>query len=119
LIIAVGLFVGWGAPRAYARLKPAFNEGDYSAYYVGRPTNVVLYGTPTCPYCAQSRAYFREHKIQFTDLDVTKDEKAKSEYARLGSRTVPVVLIGKRRIDGFNATALKDALQAAGHPISN
>lgn len=117
VILAAGLAVGWGAPRVYERLKPAYSEGDFSAYYVGVSTNVVLYGTPTCPYCAKARAYLREHNIRFADLDVTTDDKAKSDFAKLGSRAVPVILVGRRRIEGFHSSALQDALEAAGHPI--
>lgn len=117
-ILAAGLAIGWGAPRVYQKLKPAYSEGDYSAYYAGVATNVIVYGTPTCPYCAKTRAYLREHKIQYADMDITKNEKAKSDFAKLGSVAVPVILVGTRRIDGFNSTALRDALEVAGHPIS-
>lgn len=117
LIIAAGLAVGWGGPRVYMALKPAFSEGDYSAHYVGKKTDVVLYGTPTCPYCAKTRAYLQEHHINFADLDVTKDEDARVAFAKLGAKSVPIILIGKRRLDGFNATALQSALDAAGHTV--
>lgn len=117
-ILAAGLSIGWIAPRAYDRLKPAYSEGDYSAYYAGTATNVVLYGTPTCPYCAKTRAYLREHHIQFTDRDISTDAKAKRDFAGLESRSVPVVLVGRRRINGFNSLAMQDALNAAGHHVS-
>ena len=119
MIIAFGLAVGWGAPRIYAILKPAFNESDYSAHYVGKGSNVVVYGTSTCPYCAKTRDYLRERHIQFADLDVGRDPAARTAYAQLGAETVPVILVGKRRLDGFNATALQSALDAAGHPAAH
>jgi mycoredoxin len=114
IILAAGLAIGWGAPRLYEKLKPAYSEGDFSAYYAGTATNVVVYGTPTCPYCAKVRAYLQENHIQFTDLDVTTDEKGIRDFTRLGSKSVPVTLVGKRRINGFNSTALQEALTAAG-----
>lgn len=117
LILAAGLAVGWGAPRIYDRLKPSYSKGDFSAYYAGTASKVVVYGTPTCPYCAKARAYLREQNIQFADLDVTTNEKAKRDFAKLGSRAVPVILVGDRRIDGFNSSAIGDALKAAGLPI--
>lgn len=117
VILAAGLAIGWGAPRAYAWLKPAYSEGDYSTYYAGTATNVVLYGTPTCPFCAKARAYLRENHIPFADFDITKDDKGKRDFARLGSRSVPVILVGGRRIDGFSSSALQNALEAAGHHI--
>jgi glutaredoxin len=115
LIIAAGLAVGWGAPRVYMAFKPAFSEGDYSAHYIGRETDVVVYGTATCPYCAKTRAYLLEHHINFADLDVNTDEKARVAFAQLGAKSVPIILIGKRRLDGFSPTALQSALDAAGH----
>lgn len=117
-ILAAGLAIGWGAPRAYQWLKPAYSEGDYSAYYAGTATNIAVYGTPTCQYCAKTRAFLSKHHIQFADFDVTKDDKARRDYASLDSKTVPVILVGRRRINGFNEAALKDALEAAGYPIS-
>jgi mycoredoxin len=117
MILVAGLVIGWGVPRAYERFKPAYSEGDFSAYYAGTNTNVVVYGTPTCPYCTKARAYLREHRIPFADLDVTTSDKAKRDFAKLGSRAVPVILVGSRRIDGFNSAAIQDALEAAGHHI--
>lgn len=114
IILAAGLAVGWGAPRIYERLKPAYTESDYSAYYAGTASKVIVYGTPTCPYCAKTRAYLREHQIQFADLDITTNDKAIRDFEKLGSRAVPVILVGRRRIDGFNSSAIQDALKAAG-----
>jgi len=115
LIIAAGLAVGWGAPRLYEALKPAYKEGDYSTHYAGRHTNVVVYGTATCPYCAKTRAYLLERHINFADLDVTKDEKARVAFAELGAKAVPIILVGTRKLEGFNPAALQSALDAA-HP---
>lgn len=115
LILAAGLAIGWGAPRLFERLKPAFSESDYSAFYAGTPGNIVVYGTATCPYCIKARAYLRDKRIPFADLDVAADPKGKSDFAKLGSRSVPVILVGRRRLDGFNPAAMEDALKAAGH----
>lgn len=116
-ILALGLAVGWAAPRLYQALKPAYTAGDYTAFYKDRATNVVVFGTPTCPYCEKTRAYLRAHQIQFVDLDITSDPKAKSDFAQLGTRSVPVILVGGRRVDGFLPAAVGDALKASGYRL--
>ena len=117
VILAAGLAIGWAVPRVYEQLKPTYSEGDYSAYYTGTGTNVVVYGTPTCPYCAKTREYLQERQIQFTYFDVTTNDKARRDFARLNSRSVPVILVGRRRIDGFKTAAIEAALEAAGHHL--
>ncbi|HZX26708.1 MAG TPA: glutaredoxin family protein, partial [Telluria sp.] len=96
LIVAAGAGLGWGAPRAVNWLKPAYSQGDYSAYYAGLNTNVVVYGTATCPYCKKTREYLRANHIAFADIDVAATEKGKTDFDKLGGSSVPVVLIGDR-----------------------
>jgi len=63
---------------------------------------VVMYATSWCPVCKQARAYFRENRIAFTEFDVEKSEQGRRDYARLGARGVPVILVGTARINGFS-----------------
>jgi glutaredoxin len=112
-ILAGGWGIGWATPRAVQYFKPAYTEGDYSAYYAGTAVNVLVYGTATCPFCAKTRAYLRAHQIPFADLDVDKSEKGKKDFVALKSPTVPVILIGSRRINGYNESAIVAALEAA------
>ena len=37
--------------------------------------NVKVYSTPTCPYCTMAKDFLKEHKIEFEDIDVSKDEE--------------------------------------------
>jgi glutaredoxin len=36
---------------------------------------VLIYSTPTCPYCHQAKAYLKEKGVEFTDYNVADDEK--------------------------------------------
>lgn len=65
--------------------------------------NVVMYSTSWCGYCKKAAAHFRKNKIPYTEHDIEKSEKAAREYRKLKGRGVPVILIGKRRMNGFNA----------------
>ena len=64
---------------------------------------VVMFSTPTCSFCNTAKRYFRENKIRFTDVDVSKDHKAAQDMQRrTGQQGVPVILINNRPIIGFD-----------------
>ncbi|WP_017879275.1 MULTISPECIES: glutaredoxin family protein [unclassified Janthinobacterium] len=111
LIVALGLGAGYGLSLLPAALKPAYTEGDYAAYFPDKNVKVVLYGTTRCGFCAKARAHFAENNIPFTDLDIDQSPQAKSEFAKLGGGGVPLLLIGNRRIQGFNPGAIGAALK--------
>ena len=64
---------------------------------------VLLFTTPTCSWCRKTKQYFREKKIKFKEIDVTKDQRAAKDIVRMtGQMGVPVIVIGNRPIVGFN-----------------
>jgi len=74
-------------------------------------TVVKVYSTPTCPYCVMAKQFLKENKITFTDVDVSVDSKAAQEMIDLsGQMGVPVIVIGKQIIVGFNKPAIIKAL---------
>lgn len=64
--------------------------------------DVIMYATSWCPYCKKARNYFRDNGIAFTEYDIEKDQRARQRYDRLGGHGVPVILVGNKRMDGFN-----------------
>jgi len=114
LILAAGLAVGVAVAKVPALFKKDFVQGDYSAYLKQHKAQVVLYGTQTCPFCAKARAYFKEKGIAYADLDVGTPGESREEFKKLGGSSVPLLLIGDRRINGFNAGVIKAALEASG-----
>jgi len=73
---------------------------DTSIFNVGQ--KVVMYSTDWCGYCKKARKYFKRNNISFTDYDIEKDKQAKKEYDKMGARGVPVILVGKKRMNGFS-----------------
>ncbi len=65
--------------------------------------SVVMYSTSWCGYCRQAARYFRKHRISFKEYDIEKSEKGLRDYKKLNGRGVPIILVGKRRMNGFNA----------------
>ncbi|WP_332854302.1 glutaredoxin family protein [Duganella sp. S19_KUP01_CR8] len=115
-ILGLGLGVGRVASKVPQWLTPAYVEGDFQAYYPDPATKVVLYGTKTCPYCQQTRAYLNEHHIPFADVDVSHTGKGQQDYRSFGETAVPVILIGNRRITGFKQSVIEAALEQLPRP---
>lgn len=55
----------------------------------------------------KARNYFREKKINFVEYDIEKNSGARSEYDKLGATGIPVILVGKRRMNGFIENGFK------------
>jgi glutaredoxin-like YruB-family protein len=73
---------------------------------------VKVYSTPTCPHCIHLKRFLEEHKIEYEDIDVSRDRKAAQEMVEKSKQLgVPVVDIDGRIIVGFNRDAVKDALK--------
>lgn len=63
---------------------------------------VVMYATSWCPYCQQARNYFREQGIPYVEYDIEKNEEARRAYKNFGGKMIPVIFVGKRRMNGFS-----------------
>lgn len=77
---------------------------------------VIVYSTPTCPWCHRVKEYLEGKGIDFEDIDVSADpEKAKEMIEKSGQMGVPVLDIDGRIIVGFDQAAIDEAL---GHEIA-
>ncbi|MBW3022754.1 glutaredoxin family protein [Candidatus Woesearchaeota archaeon] len=73
---------------------------------------VTVYSTPTCPYCHKAKDFLKENKIEFEDIDVSKDQnKAQEMIEKSGQMGVPVIEVGDEIIVGFDKEKLKKALK--------
>lgn len=72
---------------------------------------VVMYATSWCPYCQQARNYFRQQGIPYTEYDIERDMEAKRRYQAFGGRGIPVIFVGKRRLNGFSVSAFNKIYQ--------
>ncbi len=73
--------------------------------------SVSIYTTPTCTYCRKAKDYFREHRVGFTEYDVSRDvRKADEMMHKSGQMGVPVIDINGRVIIGFNLPEIERAL---------
>jgi len=73
---------------------------------------VKLYSTPGCVYCKTLKEYFKNRNIEFTDIDVSKDEKELNKMIKdSGQLGVPVVDIDGEIITGFDKKKIDELLK--------
>ncbi len=72
---------------------------------------VVIFTTPTCSFCRAAKQYFNEKKVRYTEVDVSRDQRAAQDMMRrTGQMGVPVILINNRPIVGFNKPQINQLL---------
>lgn len=68
--------------------------------------NVVMYSTRWCGYCKKARNFLKKHAIPFIEYDIERSAKAKAQHQALGGGGVPLFVVGKQTIRGFNPTEI-------------
>ncbi len=73
---------------------------------------IKIYSTPFCPYCVTLKDYLKSKNVEFTDVDVSSDEKEREEMMKVsGQLGVPVVNIDGRIIIGFDKGQIDEVLK--------
>jgi glutaredoxin-like YruB-family protein len=73
---------------------------------------VTVYSTPTCSWCNTLKTWLRKNNIPYTDIDVSRDEKAAQDLMRrTGQQGVPQTDINGQIVVGFNQQRLKELLE--------
>ena len=89
---------------------PVFSELKSTPGNAGRAKKVVMYGAQWCGVCKRAKSYFEENRIPFVEYDVETSAKGRRDYKRLKGKGVPIILVGKRRMDGFSISGLQAML---------
>jgi glutaredoxin-like YruB-family protein len=64
---------------------------------------VIVYTTPTCPWCQAVKEYLAERDIPYEEVDVASDMEAAMEMVRKsGQMGTPVVEIDGEIVVGFD-----------------
>jgi len=73
--------------------------------------SVIVYSTPTCPWCIRAKQFLKENNIEFENFDVSANPIAADEMkTKTGQMGVPVLDIGGEIIVGFDKERIKLAL---------
>lgn len=72
---------------------------------------VTVYSTPTCTWCNALKTHLKTNGIRFTDVDVSKDQKAAEAMVRKsGQQGVPQTDINGQIIVGFDKPKINTLL---------
>ena len=75
---------------------------------------VILYSTPTCPYCVKTKEWLNKHNVKFKEIDVSEDEDAAQKMIEeSGQMGVPVWKVSDndkiiRLVIGYDIKALEE-----------
>ncbi|MFH1766838.1 MAG: glutaredoxin domain-containing protein [Patescibacteria group bacterium] len=73
---------------------------------------VIVYSTPTCPWCKRAKQFFDENNVEYIDYDVSVDqEKAQEMIKKSGQMGVPVVDIDGQITVGFDEKTIREMLK--------
>ncbi|MDD4145402.1 MAG: glutaredoxin domain-containing protein [Prolixibacteraceae bacterium] len=77
----------------------------------GKQMNVTVYTTPMCTWCNTIKRHFKEHGVQYREVDVSRDTKAAGEMVkRSGQQGVPQTDINGQIIVGFDRIRINKLL---------
>ncbi len=118
---SVPAFVVWKAGKVLNVIKGCQSPAYYKKTILGEGTSVssngksnkrvIVYSTPSCPYCNKLKQYLNKHGIRYTDINVAADTKAAEEMVRKsGQRGVPQTDINGQIIIGFDVPKISKLL---------
>ena len=69
--------------------------------------DVIIYTVDYCPYCKKAELLLNEKGIEYKKIDITSNEEEERNklgqyYDIKGKVTVPQIIIGGKRIGGFD-----------------
>lgn len=75
---------------------------------------VIVYSTPTCPWCIRVKQFLKDNNVAFENYDVSADQaKAEEMIQKSGQMGVPVIEIEGQVIIGFDKEKITKALNLA------
>lgn len=73
--------------------------------------NIVVYSTPTCPWCTRAKTYLKQLGIAYEEKDVSVDVAAAREMVKIsGQMGVPVLSIDGNVVVGFDKDRIDELL---------
>jgi len=70
---------------------------------------VLVYTTPTCPYCGRAKKLLESKSQAYHEIDVSDNDAREKLIEKAGGRrTVPQIFIGERHVGGYDDLAALD-----------
>jgi alkyl hydroperoxide reductase subunit F len=78
---------------------------------------VAIYTTRNCPNCRLAKAVMKQWGVPFQELDIETNRRAAKEFAHQRARAVPLIKVGERVQQGYDAKRLRILLSNAGFQL--
>ena len=64
---------------------------------------IIIYTSDNCSFCHSAKEIFKEKKLKFEEINISKDYKLKNEMIKKsnGMMTVPQIFINSKHIGGY------------------
>ena len=64
---------------------------------------IIIYTSDDCSFCHSVKEIFKEKKLKFEEINISKDDKLKNEMIKKsnGMMTVPQIFINSKHIGGY------------------
>ena len=73
---------------------------------------VIMLSTWWCQYCYRARRYFTDHGISYCEYDIERSAEGEKLYNEINARGIPVLLIDRYVINGFDESRLEQLLDS-------
>ena len=78
-----------------------------------RSAAVTMFSTSWCPHCKRAKSYFAQKGVGYREVDIEASDSGRREFEQYGGSGVPLIIVGERRMRGFDPAAMDQLLAAA------
>ena len=72
--------------------------------------DIIIFTTPTCPYCSAAKEYLVQKNYKFIEKDITIDAEARNLLHQSGIMGVPAFNIGGEMVVGFDKEKIEELI---------
>ncbi len=110
------------ASHLEARPISSTNEAVMLPYELAQAVKnmpVTFYGADKCVPCVDGKNFLKSNGIPFSEKTVSSSNDLDKLKQISGSTQVPVLIIGRQSLSGFNSSTWRTSLTQAGYPETN
>ena len=78
---------------------------------LGKKDKVVMYSAIWCGICTKAKRYFKDKNIPYVIYDVEKSRSGKRDFKLLKGKSVPIIIVGDKRMNGFTVARFEKLYQ--------
>lgn len=73
---------------------------------------IKIYTTPICFECEKAKKFFKEKNLKYEEIDAFENKKKAEEmFQKTGTKRIPIIIIGKEILSGFDKKKIESLLK--------